>query len=76
MGCVNKIGRDENKHFTWTTPSVRLIISEIRKLKNGIFLRSYGKDISKGMSINGATEIAGLGKGLHKEKRANYIILK
>ena len=46
MGCMNKIGRDENKHFTWTTPSVRLIISEIKKLKNGIFLvRSYGKDI-------------------------------
>lgn len=77
MGCMNKIGRDENKHFTWTTPSVRLIISEIKKLKNGIFLvRSYGKDISKGMSINSATEIAGLGKGLHKEKRANYIIFK
>lgn len=43
---------------------MRLIISEIRKLKNGDFLRSYGKDISKGMSINGATEIAGLGKGV------------
>ena len=63
MGCKNQIGRDENKHFTWTTPPVRLIISEIRKLKNGIFLvRIYGKDINKGMSINSATKIAGLGE--------------
>ena len=63
MGCKNKTGRDENKHSAWTPPSARLIISEIRKLKNGIFLvRSYGKDINKGMIINSATKIAGLGE--------------
>lgn len=37
MGCMNKIGRDENKNFTWTTPSVRLTVSKTKKLKNGFF---------------------------------------
>ena len=37
MGCMNKIGKDENKNFTWTTPSVRLIVNKTKKLKNGFF---------------------------------------
>ena len=37
MGCMKKIWRDENKNFTWTTPSVRLTVSKTKKLKNGFF---------------------------------------
>ena len=48
-------------------------INELKNLNNGISIVNI---ISKGMSINSATEIAGLGTELHKEKGANYIIFK
>lgn len=74
---MNKIGRDGNRNCTWTTPSVRLILNELKNLKNGISLvRSYGKDItSKSMSINSAREIAGMGTGCIKRRELIILFL-